>query len=191
MKRLMTMTASMASLLVASATSAHASKPAESGVYRLADGSQVAGAGSTIVTGSAAASFTLRTSDLPAGHTVTVWWVVFNDPANCTHGEAGLRCGPGDLPPYGGNNSAVTSIVYAAGHVVGGSGTAAFAGHLSTADVAGALFGPGLINPLGADIHLVAHDHGILVPQQRAEGIHNFGPCNPCADVQFSPHEQR
>jgi hypothetical protein len=171
MKRWMTTTAGIAGVVLASAAPAYAAQPARSGVYRFADGSQVVGAVSTLVTGSAGASFTLRTSGLPAGHTVTVWYVVFNDPGNCTHGESGLRCGPGDLPPYGGNDSAVTSIVYAAGHVVGRSGTAAFAGHLATADTSGALFGPGLINPTGADIHLIVQDDGV--------------------PVQFSPHEQR
>jgi hypothetical protein len=121
---------------------------------------------------------TLHTSGMPAGHTVTIWWVIFNNPAKCTHGEAGLRCGPGDLPPFGGDDSAQTSVVYAAGHQIGGAGVSEDAAFLATGDADGALWGPGLINPRGADIHLVVRDHGALTPQQRAQGIHNFGPCN-------------
>jgi len=162
-----------------------------SNVYRFSDGSQVIGAFSILSTSDAGAEMTLSTSGLTAGHTVNVWWVIFNEPQNCTHPEGPLRCGPGDLPPFGGNDSAVTSFVYAAGHQIGDSGQATFSARLATGDTSGALWGPGLINPTGADIHLVVRDHGILTPQQRAEGIHNFGPCNPtCVNLQFSPHEQ-
>lgn len=164
---------------------------ATAGVYRLADGSQVPGAWSTLSTGPLGARMTLQTSDLAAGHTVTVWWVIFNRPERCTHPEGDLRCGPGDLPPYGGDDSAVTSLVYGAGHEVGGSGHATFSGWLATGDAAGALWGPGLVNPTGADIHLLVHDHGMLAPGQRSDGIHAFGPCEPiCVDVQYSPHQQ-
>src|SRR5436190_9352690 len=160
-------------------------------VYRFSDGSPVAGAWSTLSTSDAGARMTLQTSGLASGHTVTVWWIIFNEPQNCTHGEAGLRCGPGDLPPYGGDDSAVTSLVYAAGHEIGGTGQATFSARLAIGDDSGALFGPGLVNPTGADIHIVVRDHGVLSPVQRSEGIHNFGPCNPaCTNLQYSPHEQ-
>jgi hypothetical protein len=160
-------------------------------VYRFADGSQVGGAWSSVAFGPTGASLELQTSDLPAGHTVTVWWVVFNEPENCSHPEGELRCGPGDLPVFGGDDSAVTSLVYAAGHQIGGSGQATFAGRLAYGDASSALWGPGLVNPAGADIHLVVHDLGLLSPQQIAEGIHDYGPCDPaCVDVQYSPHQR-
>src|SRR5206468_8783244 len=53
------------------------------------------------------ASFTLPMSGLTRGHEVTVWFVIFNEPQTCTHGEGPYRCGPGDLPPFGGDDSAV------------------------------------------------------------------------------------
>lgn len=162
---------------------------AAANVYRFADGTQVSGGWSTLRTGGEGAHMTMHTTGLAAGHTVTVWWVIFNRPAACSHPEA-LRCGPGDLPPFGGDDSAQTALLYAAGHQVGGSGRGDFAGSLRTGDTQGALWDPGLTNPTGADIHLVVRDHGMLTPQQRAEGIHNFGPCNPCVDLQFSAHEQ-
>ena len=112
-----------------------------SNVYRFSDGSPVSGASSVVATSDAGARLNLHTEGLPAGHSVTVWWVIFNEPQNCTHPEAGLRCGPGDLPPFGGDDSAVTSIVYAAGHGIGGSGQATFAGRLAEGDTDGALFG--------------------------------------------------
>jgi hypothetical protein len=77
--------------------------------------------------------------------------------------------------------------VSATGHVIGGSGTATFAAMVTVRDTSRALFGPGLTDPTGADIHLLVRDHG------RAGGaahIRSFGVCNPtCVDVQFSAHE--
>ena len=81
-----------------------------SDVRRFSDGSAVAGAWSKLVTGSEGASMTLQTTGLDPGDVVTVWWVVFNAPQNCTHGEGPYRCGPGDLPPFGGDGSAAPSV---------------------------------------------------------------------------------
>jgi len=162
-----------------------------SDVHRFADGSVVPDGWSKVVTNDAGASMTLHTTELPAGDVVTVWWVVFNAPQNCTHGEGPYRCGPGDLPPFGGDGSAEPSFLYATGHVIAGSGTANFGGHLSVGDTSGALFGPGLVNPLGADIHLVVRDSGPVDPAIVAAQIHSYGVCNlVCANVQFSVHEQ-
>jgi hypothetical protein len=40
---------------------------------------------------------TLAVTALQPGDAFTLWWVVFNAPEACTHGEGGLRCGEGDL----------------------------------------------------------------------------------------------
>jgi hypothetical protein len=81
-------------------------------------------------------------------------------------------------------------VLYATGHVIGGSGTASYGAHLAVGDTSGALFGPGLTNPLGAEIHLVVHDHGPADPAIVAAEIRSFGVCNlVCTDVQFSVHE--
>lgn len=95
----------------------------------------------------------------------------------------------GRPPAVRGNDSAVTSVLYAAGHVVGGSGRATFSGRLATGDTDGALWGPGLVNPTTAEIHLVVRDHG---PKgDTNEQIRSFGACNPtCTDIQISPHAQ-
>ena len=177
-------------MLVGAGGVAHAGT-GTSDVRRFSDGSVVAGGWSKIVTNDAGASMTLHTAELAAGDVVTVWWVVFNAPQSCTHGEGPYRCGPGDLPPFGGDGSAEPSFLYASGHVIGGSGTANFGAHLSVGDTSGALFGPGLINPLGADIHLVVRDSGPVDPATAAAAIHSYGVCNlVCNNVQFSVHEQ-
>jgi hypothetical protein len=167
---------------VASAAASRDTAPVRS----LTDGSAIAGASSTLIRNDTGATFSLSTRELSAGHTITVWWVIFNHPENCSHGALGLRCGEGDLF----EPSVEASVLYGAGHVIGGSGATGYGGWIGIGETDGALFGPGLLRPFSADIHLVVHDHGVLSPDQIAEGVHNFGPCEPeCVDVQFSAHE--
>ena len=163
-------------------------------VNRFSDGSAVPGASSTLITNDSGATMTLHTSEIPAGHAVTVWWIIFNNPEECLFGTGGLRCGEGDLF---GNPDVDASVVYAAGHVVGRSGRSNWGGWIGVGDTQDALFGPGLLNPLGADIHLIVHDHGVVPADQVAENIRSFGSCFPpvaadCsnADIQFAAHEQ-
>jgi hypothetical protein len=59
-------------------------------------------------------SMTFRTSGLPAGDAVTIWWIIV-DPAT----------------------GKVVSGQFAAGHVVGNNGVASFAGSLSEGDTSG------------------------------------------------------
>lgn len=166
--------------------------PTASPVYQFPTGgatspTAVAGASSTISTTKAGATMTLHTSLLAPGDAVTVWWVVFNNPAACIGGHFGFHCGPADLS----RAVAQPSVLYAAGHLIGGSGTGDYGARLKTGDTSGALFGAGLTNPTGADIHLVVRDHGPKDASLMPDQIHSFGVCNPtCTDVQFSVHEQ-
>lgn len=176
----------LAAMMQVGVASAATTQRGTAPVQRFTDGSAVAGASSTLLRNGTGATFSLQTRELVAGHTITVWWVIFNHPENCSHGMFGLRCGEGDLF----EPSVDASVVYGAGHVIGGSGVAGYGGWIGVAETDRALFGPGLLEPFTADIHLVVHDHGALSPQQVAEGVHNFGPCDPgCVDVQFSAHE--
>jgi len=126
------------------------------------------------------------------GDAVTVWWVVFNHPENCRvkldNPSFPFRCGETDLSRPG----VEASVLYAAGHVVGGSGKAGFGAHLAVGDTTGALFGPGLEPPqlTVADVHLVVHDHGPADPGLMPAQIHSFDVCNTaCTDVQASVHQ--
>jgi len=171
-------------------------------VLRFADASVVEGAWSSLVRTPAGVSMTLHTTEIPEGSVTTVWWIVFNHPENCSHGEGPFRCGEGDLLAFGGDGSAGDSVLRAAGHVVGGNGVANWAGALRIGDTSEALWGPGLTNPSGADVHLVVHSHGPKIPGLAANMIHSFGGgCanvppgtgtpgpNLCWDPQFSVHE--
>lgn len=140
---------------------------------------------------------TLHRTGLPAGHVVTVWWVIFNNPAACSHGEAanpatgfaGTRCGAGDLFVP----AVQASVVHAASHVIGADGSGNYAAYLSVGSTKEqVLFGPGLTNPAGADVHFVVHDHDALGALQSVstigKEINSLGEL-PGDDLQFSAHE--
>ncbi len=177
--------------LFALATTAYASSVQRDviPVRFFSDGSAVPGSSSTLVRTNSWISFTLHTNGLPAGDAVTIWFVIFNHPEFCTVGVPafGLRCGAGDFS----NPKVQVSIMYAAGHVIGGDGQANYGAHLKIGEFTRqVIFGPGLINPLGADIHLIVHDHGPADPSLMPGEIHTFDICNPtCTDVQFAAHE--
>jgi hypothetical protein len=125
---------------------------------------------STLTRTASRISMSLQTSRLPAGHAVTVWWMVVNPDA------------------------AAPSVLYAAGHVIDASGMAEFGGSLREGDTKGLVSLPGLstaglLDATGADVYLVVRDHGPakrgLVKQQ----THTFDVCNPtCTDLQMSVH---
>jgi hypothetical protein len=114
-------------------------------------------------------SMTFRTTGLPAGEPVTIWWIIVE----------------------GGN---VVSAQFAAGHVIGNNGVGSFGGRLAVGDTSGC-FHPdfpcnGLSDPRGATVILLARTHGDKDPGRLPEQIHtgetNFGNpgfeddlCNP------------
>ncbi len=158
---------------------------------------------STLVINAKGASVSLSTSGLPAGDVVTIWWVVFNHPEFCAGVSPGhpFRCGLSDLLPSGGDPRIESSAFYATGHVIDETGIAEFGAYTKVGAPSGqVLFGDGLTNPSGADIHFVVHDHGPAIPGMVDFMIHSFGGgCsnlppmtgpNFCQDLQFSVHEQ-
>ena len=125
---------------------------------------------STLVRTDSGIAFSLQTSGLPAGHAVTVWWMVVN---------------PGAAAP---------SVLYAAGHVIDDSGAAGFGGSLQEGDTDGVveldgLSLEGLLDATGATVVLVVRDHGPARPDIVEQQIHTFDVCNPtCTDLQMSIH---
>lgn len=161
-----------------------------SGVYWFADASPVPGAWSTLRRNDNGVTMTLHTTGLDPGATYTVWWVVFNNPAACTHGAGDLQCGEGDLAPFGGDPAVMSSALWATGHVVGNDGVATFAARLNVGRTHGqVLFGDGLLNAHQAEIHLVVRSHGAPIPGMVKAQTHTFeGGCeiNVCVDQQFA-----
>jgi hypothetical protein len=125
---------------------------------------------STLVRSDSGISFSLQTTGLPAGHAVTVWWMVVNPDA------------------------AAPSVLYAAGHVIDDSGAAGFGGSLQEGDTDGVVELPGLsleglLDATGATVVLVVRDHGPARADIVQQQIHTFNVCNPtCTDLQMSIH---
>jgi hypothetical protein len=125
---------------------------------------------STLVRTDSGLAFSLQTTGLPAGHAVTIWWMVVNPDA------------------------AAPSVLYAAGHVIDDSGAAGFGGSLQEGDTDGVveldgLSLEGLLDATAATVVLVVRDHGPARPDIVQQQIHTFNVCNPtCTDLQMSIH---
>ncbi len=143
----------------------------------------VPGASSTFVRTQHGISIFLQTSALPAGHALTVWALIFNNPSAC--GTGGCDEIRGDLR----NPAVLGSLQRITGHVVGAESS--FAGHLALEDASRTFFGPGLLDPFGAQIHLIVRDHGVASPDILTDQFNDPSPrfCNvACFDIQKSVH---
>jgi hypothetical protein len=113
-------------------------------------------------------SMTFRTSGLPAGEPVTIWWIIV-DPAT-------------------GN---VVSGQFAAGHVVGNNGVASFAGSLAEGNTSGC-FHPafpcaGLTDAREQVVVLLARTHGPKDPGRLPLQIHTSEAGGPTFEDDLCP----
>ncbi|MHA1553471.1 MAG: hypothetical protein ACTSU0_03570, partial [Alphaproteobacteria bacterium] len=115
---------------------------AKTTVHKFPDAAVVEGAEAALMRMDHGVSVTLDTVGLTAGDAVTMWWVIFNEPQNCSDGE----CGENDVfnldadgkfilnddgsPPFNGagHEAAQISVNYADGHVIDMGGAATFLG---------------------------------------------------------------
>lgn len=118
-------------------------------------------------------------------------------------GPSPFRCAEADLF----NPDVAASVQYAAGHVVGGSGSYHVGSYLSEGDRRGCALGDellcaGLIDAQEADVHFVVRTHGPALPEYLPQQIQSFGGAcgnvpeefggggpNTCDDLQFAVHE--
>lgn len=133
------------------------------------DGSVVQGSSAKLTRSADAVWLNINTTDLQPG-AYTVWWVVFNNPAMCSG-----SCGADDFA----NPAVAASVFFATGGVVGRGGTGHFRAHVEEGDVSAVpgqhLFGPGLMNAEGAEIHIVIRYHGPVAPHILEKQISTFG----------------
>jgi len=173
-----------------------------SAIHAMQPGLPVVGGWSALVRNDNGIAATVHAEGLAPGTVVTLWWVVFNDPSRCTWGshafadfgaDGQLSCALGDVLF---NPAAVVSVQYAAGHVIGGSGTADYGAYLGEGDTSGcaaaALPCNGLLDSRAADVHLVLRSHGMAIPGLIDEQLSSFNggcPPNACMNLEASPHE--
>jgi hypothetical protein len=129
------------------------------------------------------------------GDATTNWFVVFNNPGECTDscGEDDIIDGHPISEPEVPGGPAGVSIHYAAGHVAGSLSWHS-AGSLREGDTSGMLFGLPLQDAMTAEVHLVARSHGPMadIPpgSERGLALNSLnGGCPPngpnvCGDAQ-------
>ncbi len=155
-----------------------------SDLYRISDNSAVVDANSVLVRNRRGISMTIHTSELPPG-AYSVWWVIHNYPEFCTERPCTLTDEANPLVQ--------ASVLNATGSVVGMRGTGNFGAALSVGSPTHGevIFGPGLLNPLGADVLMVVRYHGPVIPGILTEQLTTFdGGCaiNTCSDEQVALH---
>ena len=179
----------------------------ETTVHFFEDASEVKDGAAVLTRLKNGAAMRLSTVNLKPKDAVTVWWVVFNEPAMCSDNE----CGENDIfnldadgdfilnddgsPPINGAGveAAQISVLRADGHVIDESGAARFSSRLPIGDTSEALFGGGLQKPMSAEIHFVVRTHGPAIPGKVDSMLYTVnGGCEgafpnpPCSDVQFA-----
>ena len=153
-------------------------------VYKISDGSVVAGAASTLFRSSNTLTMMLSTNSLPSG-AYTAWWVIENYPQFCTERPCTLQDEENPLVQ--------SSVLNATGHVVSVDGVGNFAAWVSVGGPyrGEVLFGPGLVNPQGADVYLIIRYHGAIIPGMLKSQLTTYdGGCsiNTCSDEQIAFH---
>ena len=155
-------------------------------VLALSNWSPVPTAGTMLARKSDGIFMTANTAGLVPGTAVTAWFGVFNNPQFC----ATTPCTPADEA----NPLVQASVINAGGRIVGADGTANFGGFRAVGDTTGTFSGPGLLNPLTAQIDIAIRSHGpaiIFHPDLLAQQLSMFNggcPPNPCQSLQVSTH---
>lgn len=151
---------------------------------------------STLLRSKKELSMTISTTGLNS-NAHTIWWIIFNKPEKCFTSN---ECGSADLPsPFGsGSPSHVadvgTSAVNATGLIVGPDGVGNFSASLNEGtppDGVDVVFGPGLRDAQGAEIHLLVRDHGAAIAGTVGDQISQLTggfPCGDCGNKQASIH---
>lgn len=170
---------------------------ATSSVYRFADMEAVPGARAGLIRTSDGLRTRTHTADLDHRHVMTLWWVIFNNPEYCEHGEGDLACGELDLfDGPDGPTGVEPSCVFGDGSIVGGNGQARFHDRLEVGEGRDSCIDffvaavpeldgrdHGLTDPSGAEVHLVIRSHGPLIPGKVAEQRSTFaGGCEDFLD---------
>lgn len=179
----------------------------ETTVHNFADESVVDGAKAKLTRMENGVFMEVDTVGLNPGEAVTMWWVIFNAPEMCTDGECGeddvmmmdadgnIADSPDGSVPINPEmwEKAKISVLRADGLIIPDDGTGKFRGHLPIGDTTEAMGGPGLLDPMKAEVHSVIRTHGKVPAEVQNEAVNSFaGGCDeawpnaPCEDLQFT-----
>lgn len=139
---------------------ARADMAASSAVYDFGTLKRIANSGATLDRDAAGIEVEVAFRKLPKGNAVTLWVVAFNDPETC-EGEVpegfDFRCTESDFDPE------TTSLLYGGGAIVGPNKRAGFEAAFALGDDTNARLGtPGVTNPEGAEIHVIADRKSVV-----------------------------
>jgi hypothetical protein len=132
----------------------------------------IEGASARLMTTEEGAFVHISTHELNPGHVYTLWWVVFNDPAACQTSP----CTGADAVIH----TALTQadVTYGGGIIAGDDGSGIFNSYIAAQELPNAWFGNGYHNAMGAEIHLVINDHGMLIPEMATTMLQSYrGGC--------------
>jgi hypothetical protein len=193
-----------------SSVSAPAGESSQSSpMHNFSDASEISNSQASLIRMKGGVHFTVDTVGLTPGNAITAWFVVFNNPDNCS-GE----CDEGDIfildadgkfilnsdgsPPMNmdGIGAADISVHRADGLIIDADGKAQFMGSLVVGDVSEAIFGGGLVDTDVATIHIVIRDHQAAISGSTDEMINTVNggcpgdfPNAPCEDIQYAVFE--
>lgn len=142
---------------------------------------------------------TIQTSLLEAKGVYTVWLVIFENPELCSDN----MCGEDDIFDLEGlivngdgsfgTPGVIVTVMWGTGKIASAAGIGAFNLQAEVNNPPGeVLFGPGLMDAMGSEIHFVVRNHGQAIPGLLEEQLTTFaGGCdiNGCTDEQFSVHK--
>ena len=205
--KLMAISAGFAMALFGGTAVLSSSSMQSSVMHNFSDASVIDGTEVTLSRMDGGLHVTVNTVGLTPGHAITTWFVVFNNPENCSDGE----CGENDIfnldgdgkfivnadgsPPMNmdGIEASNISVHRAAGLIIDVGGEAEFMGSLVVGDVSEGVFGGGLVDTHVAEVHIVLVDHQETIPGRTDEMVNSLtGGCSddwpnePCKDIQFA-----
>ena len=178
-------------------------------IQRDSDETEVPGAESTLIRMEHGLYATFITSELEPGDVYTMWWMIMNEPENCSDGVCGLDDGfmvdeNGDIllvdaePQlnWAGRARADFAVHRADGSVVDADGSAEFRAHLPIGDMHEMILKSSpLKDPYTAEVHLLIRSHGQPVPGQLSAQLNSpWGGCPegwpkaPCKNMQLAIH---
>ena len=139
-------------------------------------------------------SMNIDTTDLPVG-VATIWWAIFNNPSECSDGQCHhlMDTGRGGAP-----NLAEGTVLWATSGIAGPDRIGHFSASLGVGleNAPGqVLRGPGLTNPMGAEVHWIIKYHGPTMwddlEMLSLQMTNVKGNCDnfPCYDPQRAIHK--